>query len=61
MRKFSKIIAWAYLIVGIVFTVEIFLNWNVDKQKSIVSGLMALLAFFMFFFKLKFQSKRMEK
>lgn len=61
MYKFSKIIAWAYLAVGLIFTVEIFLNWNVDKQKSIVSGLMALLAFFMFIFKLKFKNKGMNK
>ncbi len=61
MHKFSKIITWAYLLVGIVFVVEIFLNWNVDRQKSLVSGLMAILAFFMFFFKRRFKNKSMEK
>ncbi len=57
MKNFAKIIAWAYLVVGIVFTVEVFLNFNVDKNKAIVSGLMAVLAFFMFFFKLRFKNK----
>lgn len=51
MQKFTKFIAWAYLIVGIVFTGEVYLNWNVDRNKAYVSLLMAVLAIFMFFFK----------
>ena len=61
MQKFSKIITWAYLVVGIIFTVEIFLNWNTNKDKAIVSAAMAILAFFMFVFKIKFQNKRMNQ
>lgn len=61
MHKFSKIIEWAYLLVGIVFLVEVFTNWNTDRQKSIVSILMAALAFFMFIFKRRFRQKRTEK
>lgn len=60
MRKFLKVIEWAYLIVGIVFVVEVFLNWNTDRQKSIVSLVMAALAFFMFVFKRRFRNKRFE-
>jgi len=61
MNKFSKIIAWAYLAVGIVFLVEVFTNWSTDKQKSYLSLFMAALAFFMFIFKRKFKNKRFEK
>ncbi|NJB82257.1 hypothetical protein [Wenyingzhuangia aestuarii] len=61
MNKFSKIIAWAYLAVGFVFLVEVFTNWNTDRQKSYVSLFMAALAFFMFVFKRKFRSKQMKK
>lgn len=61
MNKFSKIIAWAYLAVGIVFLVEVFTNWNVDRQKSYLSLVMAALAIFMFIFKRKFKSKQFDK
>lgn len=61
MRKFSSIVAWAYLAVGIIFTVEIFLNWNTDRQKSLVSAFMALLAIFMFFFKRRMKNKKTEQ
>ncbi|WP_010135297.1 hypothetical protein [Ochrovirga pacifica] len=61
MNKFSKIIAWAYLVVGIVFIIEVFVNWNIDRQKSWVSLLMAALAIFMFFFKRRYRNKRFEK
>lgn len=61
MHKFTKLISWAYLIVGIIFFVEIFLNWNTDRQKAYVSALMAALAIFMFFFKRKMQKKNPSK
>ena len=61
MKKFSQILAWAYLIVGIVFIIEIFANWNTDRNKSYMSIVMAVLAIFMFFFKRKFRNKRFEK
>lgn len=61
MHKFSKIIAWAYLFVGIVFAVEVYLNWEGDRNKSYVSILMCVLAIFMFFFKRKFKNKHLEK
>lgn len=61
MHKFSKIIEWGYLVVGIVFLVEIFTNWAIDRQKAIVSILMSALAFFMFIFKRRFRQKRTEK
>jgi len=57
MHKFTKFMTWAYLVVGIIFTVEVFLNWNVDRQKAYVSILMAVLAIFMFFFKRKMQKR----
>lgn len=61
MNKFSQIISWAYLIVGVVFVFEIFANWNTDRNKSYMSMLMAVLAIFMFFFKRKYKNKRFEK
>lgn len=61
MHKFSKIIEWGYLAVGIVFFVEVFTNWSIDRQKAIVSILMSALAFFMFFFKRRFRQNRTEK
>lgn len=61
MHKFIKFIEWGYLIVGIVFLVEVFTNWNTDRQKAIVSILMSALAFFMFVFKRRFRKKRTEK
>lgn len=61
MYKFSKIIEWGYLVVGIVFIVEIFNHWNTDRSKAIVSILMATLALFMFVFKRRFRQKRTEK
>ncbi|MGY6648403.1 hypothetical protein [Wenyingzhuangia sp. IMCC45574] len=61
MNKFSQILSWAYLIVGIVFIVEVFTNWNTEREKSYMSMLMAALAIFMFFFKRKYRNKRFEK
>lgn len=61
MHKFSKIIAWAYLFVGIIFAVEVYMNWNVEREKSYVSILMCALAIFMFFFKRRFKNKQIEK
>lgn len=61
MNKFSQILSWAYLIVGIVFIIEIFTNWTSDRSKSYMSMVMAALAIFMFFFKRKYRSKRFEK
>ena len=61
MHKFTKFIEWGYLAVGIVFLVEVFTDWTVDRDKAIVSILMSALAFFMFIFKRKFRQKRSEK
>lgn len=61
MQKFIKVIEWGYLIVGIVFLVQVYENWGIDKERSMVSGLMAALAFFMFVFKRRFRQKRQEK
>ena len=61
MYKFSKIVEWAYLIVGIVFLVEVFTNWNTDRQKSYLSIAMAVLAFFMFGFKRNYRKKKSAK
>lgn len=61
MHKFSKIIAWAYLLVGIIFAVEVFMNWSTDRDKSYVSALMCVLAIFMFFFKQRFKNRQPEK
>ena len=61
MNKFSQILSWAYLIVGVVFIVEVFTNWNTEREKSYMSMLMAALAIFMFFFKRKYRNKRFEK
>lgn len=61
MNKFSQILSWAYLVVGVVFTIEVFSNWNTDRNKAYMSMLMGALAIFMFFFKRKYKNKRYEK
>ncbi|ANW95236.1 hypothetical protein AXE80_02580 [Wenyingzhuangia fucanilytica] len=61
MHKFSKIIEWGYLALGVVFLVEVFTNWNTDRQKAIVSILFSALAIFMFIFKRRFRKNRTEK
>ncbi|MDB4297138.1 hypothetical protein N9901_00120 [Flavobacteriaceae bacterium] len=64
MYKFSKFMEWAYLAIGVVFTVEAVTNLTTadgDQNKAIVSGLMAALAIFMFFFKRRFRNKQTQE
>ena len=59
MKSIVKIIEWAYLVIALVFIVEIIRNWSEDRQKAYVSIAMAALAIFMFIFKRRFRNKRM--
>lgn len=58
MEKFSRVMEWLYLTIAIVFFVEVFRDWNVDRQKALISILFGALALFMFIFKRRFRNRR---
>jgi len=59
MTKYFKFFEIAYLIIAIVFSVEIVLRWNTDRPKAYIFLIFAILAVFMYFFRKKYR-KRFE-
>lgn len=57
MNKTWKIFEYGYLLVAIVFVVETFLHWNVDRQKAYLMLVFAVVAIGMYFFKRRFRIK----
>lgn len=57
MNKFWKIFEYGYLLIAIVFIVETVLHWNIDRDKSYLMLLFAIVAIFMYFFKRRFRFK----
>lgn len=57
MNKTWKIFEYGYLLVAIVFVVETFLHWNVDRQKAYLMLVFAVVAIGMYFFKRRFRTK----
>lgn len=57
MRKIQKIFEYGYLLVAIVFIVEIVLNWNDNRERAYMFLIFSGLAVFMYFFKKRFRKK----
>lgn len=57
MKKISRIFEFGYLIVAIVFLVETFLNWNLERNRAYMMLLFSALAVFMYFFRKRFRKK----
>lgn len=57
MKRISKIFEFGYLIIGIVFLVETFVNWNEDRNRAYLMLLFSVLAVFMYFFRKRFRKK----
>lgn len=55
MNKTWKIFEYGYLLIAIVFSVETFLNWNVDRNRAYLFLIFAVVAVFMYFFKRRFR------
>lgn len=57
MGKIWKIFEYGYLIIAIVFIVETFINWNVNRERAYMLLLFSILAIFMYFFRKRFRKK----
>ena len=57
MIKYFKFFEFAYLLIAIVFIVEMVLNWNENRQKAYIYLAFSLLAVFMYFFRKKYRKK----
>lgn len=55
-----KIFEIAYLVIAIISTVEVVLQWNADRNRAYMFALFAVGSVFMFFFRRKFR-KKMEQ
>jgi len=60
MNKLWKFLQYGYLVVGIIFLVEGFLNWSDDKQKAMFMFAFSIFITLIFFFKRNFR-KKVEK
>lgn len=57
MKKIGKIFEYGYLLIAVVFLVETFVNWNVDRKKAYMQLIFAGVATFMYFFRRRFRKK----
>lgn len=58
MQKIWKIFEYGYLIIAVVFFVEVFNYWNTNREKAYLLLIFSVLAIFMYFFRKRFRKKR---
>ncbi len=59
--KLQKFFQYAYLFFAILFIYEAIVNWNSDRNRAYVLLVIAALAVFMFFFRMRFAKKMEER
>ncbi|HLT34277.1 MAG TPA: hypothetical protein VKZ98_10840 [Aquaticitalea sp.] len=57
--KIQKFFQYAYLVFAVIFIYEAIVNWNADRNRAYMMLVIAALAVFMFFFRMRF-AKKME-
>ncbi len=57
MNKATRIFEIGYLVIAIVFLVESYLNWNLNRSQSYLYILFSAMACFMYFFRRRFRKK----
>jgi len=57
MVKYFKFFEFAYLVIAIIFVVEMVLNWSLNRQKAYIYLAFSALAVFMYFFRKKHRKK----
>lgn len=60
MKYLWKFFEYGYLIIAVIFGVETFLNWNVDRNRAYMLLGFTFVAVFMYFFRKRFR-KRLEE
>lgn len=60
MKTYFKIIRYIYLAIAILLTVETILTWGQNLTQTIIFGALAVMGYFMFFFK-GWHGKQIEK
>lgn len=59
--KLQKFFQYAYLVFAILFIYEAIVNWNSDRNRAYMMLVVAALAVFMFFFRMRFAKKMEER
>ncbi len=59
--KLQKFFQYAYLVFAILFIYEAIINWNSDRNRAYMMLVIATLAVFMFFFRMRFAKKMAER
>ena len=57
----SKIFEFGYLIIAVVFLVEVVSEWNEDRNSAYLMLFFSVLAVFMYFFRKRFRKKMDDK
>jgi positive regulator of sigma E activity len=57
MIRFWKYFEYAYLVIAIIFIVETFLRWNLEREKAYFFLGFSILAVIVYFFKKRFRKK----
>lgn len=57
MNKIWKIFQYGYLIIAVVFLIEVILSWSTDKTRAYISLFFFVFITFVFFFKRHFRKK----
>lgn len=57
----SKIFEFGYLIIAVVFLVEVVSEWNEDRNSAYMMLFFSVLAVFMYFFRKRFRKKMDDK
>ena len=60
MKTYFKITQYAYLLIALFLTYETYRVWGENKTQTIVYGALALMGYFMFFFK-RWYRKKLER
>lgn len=59
--KLQKFFQYAYLFFAVLFIYEAIANWDVDRNKAYILLGVAVLAVFMFFFRMRFAKKMQDR